>query len=170
MEYVVADGGKQACITDEQARFFLENGFLVIRNVLQGEELRLVQEAMMKLLKDGAAEVKDDPDYLYGKGGKTGKDVLRRIEYVIDKSDPMKALLGHPFILRSVEKLQGRSFIPLKQQVLLNGLEYRAQAPYAQGERRYAYKPEGSFAVREARPIGTYRYPHEDYWRSGKVE
>jgi len=31
---------------------------------------------------------------------------------VIDKTAACKALLGHPFILRSAEKLQGRNFIP----------------------------------------------------------
>lgn len=113
------DAQRQEMITDEQAQFFLDNGFLVIRNVLVGEELQLVQGEMTKLYDKGTAEVVQDPDYMYGKGGKTGKQVLRRIEYVIDKSDPMKALLGHPFILKSVEKLQGRNFIPTWDSMVL---------------------------------------------------
>ncbi len=119
MHMMNADARTQDCITDEQAAFFLENGFLVIRGVLQGEELRIVRSEMMKLVEKGAAGVKDDPDYMYGKGTKSGKDVLRRIEYVIDKSDPMKVLLGHPFILRSVEKLQGPNFIPTWDSMVL---------------------------------------------------
>lgn len=116
---LVADARQQEVITDEQAQYFVENGFLVIRNVLAGEELKLVQAEMMKLYEKGMAGVADDPDYMYGKGGKSGGRVLRRIEYVIDKSDPMKALLGHPFILRSVEKLQGRNFIPTWDSMVL---------------------------------------------------
>lgn len=107
------------CITDEQAQFFLDNGFLVVRNVLAGEELELVQSEMEKLYDKGAAGVEGDPDYMYGKGAKSGRRILRRIEYVIDKSDPMKALLGHPFILRSVEKLQGPNFIPTWDSMVL---------------------------------------------------
>ena len=42
----------------------------------------------------------------------TGRKVLRRIEYVIDKRDECKVLLGNPFILRSVEKLMGPDLIP----------------------------------------------------------
>ncbi|MFD0674398.1 phytanoyl-CoA dioxygenase family protein [Cohnella sp. GCM10027633] len=119
IDMLYADARTQSCITEEQARFFLDNGFLVIKGVLQGEELQTIQAEMAEQVAKGTAGIQDDPDYLYGKGGKTGRNVLRRIEYVIDKSDPMKALLGHPFILRSVEKLQGRNFIPTWDSMVL---------------------------------------------------
>jgi phytanoyl-CoA hydroxylase len=32
------DALRQNCISDDQAKFFLDNGFLVIRNVVIGEE------------------------------------------------------------------------------------------------------------------------------------
>jgi ectoine hydroxylase-related dioxygenase (phytanoyl-CoA dioxygenase family) len=113
------DAQHQPVITDEQVRFFLDNGFLVIRNVLVGEELSRIQEAMMELYEKGVAGVENDPDFMYGKGVKTGGKILRRIEYVIDKSDVMKALLGHPFILRTVEKVQGNNFIPTWDSMVL---------------------------------------------------
>lgn len=113
------DAMQQSCITEEQATFFLEQGFLVVKNVLVGDELHRVQNEMTQLMKKGAQGVQGDPDFMYAKGEKTGQDVLKRIEYVIDKSDPMKALLGHPFILRSVEKLQGRNFIPTWDSMVL---------------------------------------------------
>lgn len=108
----IADASTQSGITDEQAQFFRENGFLVIRGVLQNEELKAVQDDMQVLLEKGIQGVEGDNDYQYGKGAKTGGNVLKRIEYVVDKSDAAKALLAHPFILNSVEKLQGNSFIP----------------------------------------------------------
>lgn len=117
MPYV--DASRQDCITDEQVQFFLDNGFLVAHDVLFGEELTLIRDAMMRLYEQGTAQVYDHPDFMYGKGADTGKDILRRIEYVIDKSDVMKSLLGHPFILRSVEKLQGRNFIPTWDSMVL---------------------------------------------------
>lgn len=118
-DMIYADARTQSSITEEQAQFFLDNGFLVIKGALQGEELKIVQDEMEKLVAKGVAGVQDDPDYMYGKGGKSGRNILRRIEYVIDKSDPMKALLGHPFILRSIEKLQGRNFIPTWDSMVL---------------------------------------------------
>ncbi|QHT62536.1 phytanoyl-CoA dioxygenase family protein [Paenibacillus lycopersici] len=294
----VVDARTQDAITDEQAQYFLDNGFLVIRNVIVGEELKLVRDEMQQLYDKGAAGVDDDPDYLYGVGVKSGQQILRRIEYVIAKSDPMKALLGHPFILRSVEKLQGRNLIPtwdsmvlkapdegvivpwhrdaavpdgctdprpifnvdfyldeadlktclwvipgsnkwtkeasdercrqpgfttedaipvpmqpgdvifhnievlhgspagdgnplrrtvyyefrpgeieaefgphtleylaLKQQMLLDCIDRRKSAAYAQGETPYVYKPKGAFAISEPKQPESYRYAHEAYWR-----
>jgi phytanoyl-CoA hydroxylase len=112
LQLVEANAQTQDCITDEQAQFFKDNGFLIARQVLAGEELAVIQKTMLDLYQKGVAGVENDPDFMYGKGVKSGRQVLRRIEYVQDKSDPMKALLGHPFILRSVEKLQGKNFIP----------------------------------------------------------
>ncbi|MGQ9486500.1 MAG: phytanoyl-CoA dioxygenase family protein [Armatimonadota bacterium] len=102
----------RSVISDEEKQFFLDNGYLILRSVLQGEELRRIQQAMQELVQYGSETVRDHPDYMYGTGPQTGQPVLRRIEYVIDKRDEMKVLLGHPFILRSVEKLIGRDLIP----------------------------------------------------------
>ena len=106
------DATMQDCITDEQARFFRDNGLLVIRNVLRGEELKAVQDQTMPLVRRAMDERPKDPDFMYKKHEITGQQVPFRVEYVIDKTAACKALLGHPFILRSVEKLQGRNFVP----------------------------------------------------------
>src|SRR5439155_11824588 len=98
------DASKQDVITDEQAQFFRDNGLLVIRNVLRGAELKAMQEATSPLVRRAVEEKPKDPDYLYKKHELTGQQVPFRVEYVIEKSAPAKALLGHPFILRSVEK------------------------------------------------------------------
>jgi ectoine hydroxylase-related dioxygenase (phytanoyl-CoA dioxygenase family) len=106
-------------ISDEEARFFHDNGYLIVRGVLQGEELSRVQAAMQELYDYGSAEVRSDPDYSYGKGHLTGNKTLARVEYVIDKSDDMKVLLGNPFILRSTEKLMGPDLIPTWDSMVL---------------------------------------------------
>lgn len=106
-----ADASKQEVITDDQARFFIENGFLVIRNVINGDELQNLQEGTIQLVNKGLAGDPDDPDYFY-RERQSGERVYWRTEYVIDKLDACKVLLGHPFILRTVEKLQGRNLIP----------------------------------------------------------
>jgi|SRR5579871_1232937 len=109
----------QRVIRDEEAQFFHANGYLIVRGVLQGEELKQVQAAMQELYDYGAAEVRDDPDYLYGKGHLSGSRTLARIEYVIDKRDEMKVLLGNPFILRSTEKLMGPDLFPTWDSMVL---------------------------------------------------
>src|SRR5579871_5983395 len=109
----------QRVIRDEEAQFFHANGYLIVRGVLQGEELKQVQAAMQELYDYGAAEVRDDPDYLYGKGHLSGSRTLARIEYVIDKRDEAKVLLGNPFILRSTERLMGKDLIPTWDSMVL---------------------------------------------------
>ncbi|MBP3961943.1 phytanoyl-CoA dioxygenase family protein [Paenibacillus lignilyticus] len=146
VEIPFVDAAAQNSITEEQAQFFLDNGFLVIRNVIVGEELKLVQSEMQALYEKGAAGVDDNPDFMYGVGVKSGQSIFKRVEYVIDKSDPMKVLLGHPFILRSVEKLQGRNFIATWDSMVLKAPNEGIIVPW----HRDAAVPEG---CTDTRPI-----------------
>lgn len=106
-------------ITDAQHRFFLENGYLILRSVVRDEELRRLEASMRTLVELGLREERQDPDYLYRPGHRTGTKRLFRIEYVIDKSAEAKALLGQPFILRSVEKVVGKDLIPTWDSMVL---------------------------------------------------
>jgi ectoine hydroxylase-related dioxygenase (phytanoyl-CoA dioxygenase family) len=112
-------GMARSVISDEEARFFDDNGYLIIREAIIGEELRRVQAAMMELTNHGSASVRNDPDYAYGTGHRSGAPVLKRVEYVVDKSDEMKALMGNPFILNTVEKLMGPDLIPTWDSMVL---------------------------------------------------
>lgn len=99
-------------ISDAEAQFYHENGYLIVRDALDPAELVQMQQAMQALVDYGMSEVRAEPDYHYGTGHKTGGQVLRRIEFVIDKCEEAKVLLANPFILRSVEKLMGPDFFP----------------------------------------------------------
>ncbi len=103
-------GMNNKVITDEQAQFFRDNGYLILRDVLRGAEFERVRAAADELTRIGIAG--GGEDYRYGKGHKTGANIFRRVEYVIDKRDECKVLLGNPFILRSVERLMGADLIP----------------------------------------------------------
>lgn len=105
------DGRTQAALTPAQADAFRAAGLLVIRNLLGREELHALQ-AQTQTLIDRARAGWDDPDVAYREHELTGERVPHRIEYVIDRTDAGKVLLGHHFILRSVELLQGPGFIP----------------------------------------------------------
>jgi phytanoyl-CoA hydroxylase len=106
-------------ISDDEAQFFHDNGYLIIRGVVQGEELRRVQAAMIDLTTYGSEQERDDPDYAYGIGHKSGAKILKRVEYVLQKSDEMKVLMGHPFVLNTVEKLMGPDLIPTWDSMVL---------------------------------------------------
>ena len=68
---------QRSVISDEEKQFFLDNGYLIVRSVLQGEELRRIQQAMQELTDYGAQTVRDDPDYMYQQwGGLYAPDTL----------------------------------------------------------------------------------------------
>ncbi|KRE71422.1 phytanoyl-CoA dioxygenase family protein [Paenibacillus sp. Soil750] len=139
-----ADALLQDEITSEQAQFFLENGFLVIRNVIVGEELRLLQEQTMKAVEIGMAGSGDE-DYMY-RVRKNGERKYWRTEYIIDKQEANKALLAHPFILRSVAKIQGINFIPTWDSLVVKIPNQAASVPW----HRDALVPKG---CTDPRPI-----------------
>lgn len=121
-EFPEIDARTQDEITEEQAQFFRDNGLLLIRNLLRGEELELLREQTQQWVDlavneppatwDGGDDQRDERDIAYRQHEITGKLTPFRVEYIIDKTAAGKALLGHPFILRSIEKLQGKDFIP----------------------------------------------------------
>jgi ectoine hydroxylase-related dioxygenase (phytanoyl-CoA dioxygenase family) len=106
------DASRHACVPGEAVRAFRRAGVLVVRRLLGAEELAALQQATLPLIERAAAERIWDIDYQYKRHETTGAQVPFRIEYVVDKIPACRALLGHPFILRSVEELQGADFIP----------------------------------------------------------
>src|SRR5689334_12769907 len=110
-----ADGQSQDAISDEQTREFKRQGLLIIRNLLGADELAALRSETAEMVERAVAERPDDPwveDVVYRQHEITAQRVPSRVEYVVDKSAACRALLAHPFILRSVEKLQGAEFIP----------------------------------------------------------
>ena len=103
--------GRAALSADELAAF-RKAGALVVRGLLGGEELAALRAETLPLVERAAAERLRDPDYQYKRHEETGREVPFRVEYVVDKLPACRALLGHPFVLRSVEALQGRDFVP----------------------------------------------------------
>jgi phytanoyl-CoA hydroxylase len=110
--FPLVDAVQQHCITDEQAEFYRVHGLLVIRNVLHAGELAALQDQTLALVQRAVNDRPKDPDYFYKRHEITGEQVPFRVEYVIDKTPAGKVLMGHPFVLRSIEKLLGRNFIP----------------------------------------------------------
>ena len=106
------DAGAQRALREEQARAFRASGLLVLRNLVGAVELAALQAETLALVERAASRRVDDWDYQYKRHPDSGAEVPFRIEYVADKSPAARALLGHPFVLRSVEVLQGPAFIP----------------------------------------------------------
>jgi ectoine hydroxylase-related dioxygenase (phytanoyl-CoA dioxygenase family) len=103
--------GRESLAQAELAAF-REAGALVVRGLLGGEELAALCAQTLPLVERAAAERLPDPDYQYKRHPQSGREVPFRVEYMVDKLPACRALLGHPFVLRAVEALQGRDFVP----------------------------------------------------------
>jgi ectoine hydroxylase-related dioxygenase (phytanoyl-CoA dioxygenase family) len=108
----VVDARREPRIPDAAARAFRDAGVLVVRGLVEGPELAALRAETLPLVERAAASRVPDHDFQYQRHPETGAEVPYRIEYVADKSPACRALLGHPFVLRSVEALQGPDFIP----------------------------------------------------------
>jgi ectoine hydroxylase-related dioxygenase (phytanoyl-CoA dioxygenase family) len=106
------DAAGRAVISGAEADAFRAAGAMVVRGLLAADELAALRAQTLALVERAAAERVRDGDWRYKRHAPSGREVPFRIEYVVDKLPACRALLGHPFVLRSVERLQGRDFIP----------------------------------------------------------
>lgn len=101
-------------LTDDQVRFFDENGYLVLRQLITGDLLHQLQDAATTWIEDGQRTTPESPlwvDYSWAKRA-TG-DVLFRVNYLHDKGRPESlALLGSPEVMGVAESLCGPNFVP----------------------------------------------------------
>ncbi len=102
-------------VTDEQVRFFTDNGFLKLENVIEPNELAQLQTASLELIERGPASGSspgERADFQYGRVRGTDRSVLRRIEYFYGKGDYFLRLLAHPVLMDAVRKIIGEQFVP----------------------------------------------------------
>ncbi len=126
------------CIDDAAAQRFREAGLLVLRGLLHGEELAALQGETRALVERAAEGRVADSDFQYKRHETTGEEVPFRVEYVVERTSACKALLGHPFVLRSVEKLQGRDFVPTWDSMVFKPPRRRATCPASSASSRPA--------------------------------
>ena len=125
----VLDARNQDAITPAQAEAFRQSGLMIIRNLVRGAGLSALRAETLPLVERAVAGC-DDPDYFYKDHEQTGTRTPYRVEYVVDKTAAAKALLAHPFILRSVEILQGRNFIPTWDSMVFKNAGMGAAIPW----------------------------------------
>src|SRR4030095_13419699 len=106
MDVAELDAARLDEIGEAGAAAFCAAGVLVLRNLLEADELAALRTETLALVERAAASRVADSDFQY-KRAADGADVPFRIEYVVDKSRACRALAAHPFVLRSVERLQG---------------------------------------------------------------
>ena len=102
-------------LTADQINSFIENGFLRLPAVLNKEELHAVRSEMDGLMESATPR----EDFSFSQGHRDGSQILRRIEYVIDKSPAARAMLGNPKMLSASEQIAGKDFFPTQDAMVL---------------------------------------------------
>ncbi len=118
VDIVEVDASRQDQITEAQAQAYHRAGLLILRNVVRGDELAALQRETLPMVENAlkvcAGKDEAPPWDVHGilamKHGETGKLTPFRQEYVVQKSAACRLLLAHPFILKSVQRLQGSDF------------------------------------------------------------
>ena len=100
--------------SDQVQKFFLE-GFLHLPGILGDIELATVRSAMDEVIRTATP----GEDFRFASGHRDGKNVLSRVEYVVDKSASVRAMLAHPLVLSATEQLAGRDFFPTSDAMVL---------------------------------------------------
>ncbi|MBO9610060.1 MAG: phytanoyl-CoA dioxygenase family protein [Paenibacillaceae bacterium] len=106
-------------LTQEQIDSFYANGFLVMRGVVKGEELRLLSDAVDEVIRQGV-ELQGQPghDHLYLPGAR-GNKVYWRSEKMWTRGDIFLAATAHPEILENIGQLVGDSFVPFNDSLVV---------------------------------------------------
>jgi len=101
-------------LTEEQIRFFDQNGYLVLRNWIPQDLLKHLQEAAEDWIETGLHASEDDPDFDdYRFAQRPSGRVMFRVNYVHNKGQSASLeLLGSPQVLAVAESLCGPNFVP----------------------------------------------------------
>ena len=102
--------------TDAEVQSFRDNGWLVLSGCLGERELAAMRADMDRIAGEADPGA---PDYSYGAGHLDGARVQRRVEYVIDKSQAARAMMGHPCVLAAVQQLAGPDLFPTQDAMVL---------------------------------------------------
>jgi ectoine hydroxylase-related dioxygenase (phytanoyl-CoA dioxygenase family) len=101
-------------LSAEQVQFFDDNGYLVLKNWINGDLLAKLQRAGSEWIDAGLNVDANDPsrrDYAFAK--RTVGEVFYRVDYLHNKGQSASLeLLGSPMVLGVAESLCGPNFVP----------------------------------------------------------
>lgn len=97
-------------IGETGADLFRDSGALIIRGLIDADELQALQSESMALIKQAMHATLEDTKFKTHT--RTGETVPFRIEYLVAKSRAAQRLLGHPYVLNSMVRLLGEDLVP----------------------------------------------------------
>jgi ectoine hydroxylase-related dioxygenase (phytanoyl-CoA dioxygenase family) len=106
-------------LTRGQIDFFYTHGYLIMKGLVKGEELRLLSEAADEVIAQGVSlQGQTGHNHLYMPGG-DGRQVYWRSEKMWSRGDIFLAVTAHPEILENIGQLVGDYFIPFNDSLVV---------------------------------------------------
>ncbi len=104
-------------LSDEQIRFFDEQGYLILRNWVTDEPLSRLQAAGTRWIERGLADGGANRDHLFAE--REAGRVTWRVDYVHDKGKPASLELpGSPLVLGVAQSLCGPNFVSTYESIV----------------------------------------------------
>jgi phytanoyl-CoA hydroxylase len=129
-------------LTQEQLDSFHANGFLIMRGLIHGEELRLLTEAMNEVQRQGVA--REGQDHLYSYFNETEK-VYWRSEKMWTRGDIFLAVTVNPVLLENIGQCIGDAFTPCNDSMVVKvphkgvPVKWHQDSPYSDVKREVSY-------------------------------
>ncbi|GCE20026.1 phytanoyl-CoA dioxygenase family protein [Dictyobacter kobayashii] len=121
-------------LSEEQIRFFDENGYLILRQWIPQDLLKRLQDAGENWIKKGNSIDASDPlyeDYTFAQ--RAHGRVMFRVDYVHNKGEAASLeLLGSPYVLGVAESLCGTDFVPTYESMVFKEKNDGAAIPWHQ--------------------------------------
>ena len=113
---VMAERGDGSVLSQEQIDFFHRHGYLILRQLIGGSELEILQRAADTVQLMGAARV--GPDHRYTRS-ENGVEVYWRSEHLWQRNDIFQVVTVHPDLLEAVGQCIGQSFYPMNDSLVV---------------------------------------------------
>jgi phytanoyl-CoA hydroxylase len=130
-------------LTTEQIDSFHASGYLIMRGVIRGEELAMLQRAADGVQAEGIARI--DPENHRYAPGPDGREVYWRSERMWEREDIWQAVAVNPGLLENIGQCVGQPFFPWNDSLVVklaySGAEvkWHQDPPYSDPARRSTY-------------------------------
>ena len=131
-------------LTQDQIDFFHANGYLIMRGVIKGRELQMLQDAAEQVKNQGVARQGNVADHRYAPGP-DGREVYWRSENMWGRADVFQAVTVHPDLLENIGQCVGQAFYPWNDSLVVklpnSGAEvkWHQDPPYRNPDREAVY-------------------------------
>ena len=132
-------------IGPDGAEAFKRDGLLVIRGLLEADELTALRDDTAALI--ARVDEGDLRDCAFKTHGRSGRHVPFRIEYVVAKSLACQRLLGHPFVRFSMQRLLGDEILPTWDSMVFKQAGQGAEIPWHRDQRRGSITEDAPLAI-----------------------